>query len=264
MITTDYVPGSPCWLDLGAPDVPAAVRFYSAVFDWDFQSMAPHAPDHGIFQVDGKAAAGLGPLTEEGARSAWMIYFRTDDVDATDAAVRQGGGTVRVPPRDAGERGRMAQYTDPQGGQFAVFQPRAYAGLEAVDEPGALCWTELYTTDAAAAKRFYGSVFGWATEDIPLPGDDGMTYTLLAPSGLGQERRHGGLMQLAPEQLPVTDGRAYWHPVFASADCDVTVHKVTGGGGAVQMGPVDVEGVGRLAVCTDLAGADFVALTPSD
>lgn len=43
MLTTHYVPGSPNWLDLGAPDIDAAVAFYTGVFDWTFQSAGPEA-----------------------------------------------------------------------------------------------------------------------------------------------------------------------------------------------------------------------------
>lgn len=39
MITTDFVPGSPCWLDLGAPDVRAAAAFYGTVLGWEYESM---------------------------------------------------------------------------------------------------------------------------------------------------------------------------------------------------------------------------------
>jgi uncharacterized protein len=31
MITTDFVPGSPCRLDLGAPDIGAATAFYGSI-----------------------------------------------------------------------------------------------------------------------------------------------------------------------------------------------------------------------------------------
>ncbi|MBT2384698.1 VOC family protein [Streptomyces sp. ISL-11] len=263
MITTDFVPGSPCWLDLGAPDVPAAAAFYGAVFGWEFQSMGEEAPDYGFLKLGGRTVAGIGPLTEKGARSAWMIYFHTTDADATARNVEQAGGTIRLIPMDADSEGRMAQFSDPSGGQFAVWQPADTNGLEVVDEPGSLCWTELYTTDAAGAREFYGNLFGWDTEDMPLPGGGG-TYTLITPAGLGQERMQGGLMQLPSEHLTLTGGRPYWHPVFASADCDITVEKVRKAGGTVQMGPEDAEGVGRLAVCVDTAGADFVVLTPSD
>ncbi|UGY92455.1 VOC family protein [Streptomyces gobiensis] len=263
MITTDFVPGSPCWLDLGAPDVAAAAAFYGAVFDWEHQSFGPDAGGYGLFRLGGKTVGAVGPLTEEGARSAWTIYFNTPDADATAQAVAEAGGTVRVGPFDADGEGRMAQLSDPLGGQFAVWQPGSNQGLEAVDGTGTLSWTELYTTDAAAAKDFYGKLFGWQYEDVPLPGGGG-TYALITPSGLDPERMHGGIMQLAAEHLTLTGGRPYWHPVFGSADCDATVTRVTEHGGSVQMGPEDAEGVGRLAVCVDPSGADFVVLTPAE
>jgi predicted enzyme related to lactoylglutathione lyase len=263
VITTDFASGSPCWLDLGAPDVRAAADFYGSVFGWEFQPFSPEAADYGYFKLDGKTVGGLGPLTEEGARSAWMIYFCTPDADATTEAVQRSGGTVRVAPMDADGEGRMAQYTDPQGGQFAVWQPGATKGLDAVDKPGTLSWTELYTTDVAAAKDFYGNLFSWETQDMPLPGGGG-TYSLITPSGLPPERMHGGLMELPADQLTLSGGRPYWHPVFGSADCDATVARVTANGGRLQMGPEDAEGVGRLAVCIDRAGADFVVLTPAE
>ncbi|MFE7173212.1 VOC family protein [Streptomyces sp. NPDC057616] len=260
MITTDFAPGSPCWLDLGSPDVPAAAAFYGAVLGWDFESMGEGA-EGGMFRRDGKIVAGLGRLTEEGARSAWMIYYDVADVDATTQAVERAGGTVRVAPRDFGEQGRTAQYSDPSGGQFAVWQPGKITGFELADAPGSLFWTELYTTDAAAAKRFYGDVFGWQFGDMPMPGGGG-AYTLITPAGLPEERMHGGLMQFDPKDLSLNGGRPYWHPVFAVDDCDAAVAQTTAKGGSVQMGPVDMEGVGRMAVCVDPANADFVVLTP--
>ncbi|MER6086997.1 VOC family protein [Streptomyces bluensis] len=263
MITTDFVPGSPCWLDLGAPDVRAAAAFYSAVFGWDYESMGEGEDmEGGVFRKDGKVVAGLGKLTEEGARPAWMIYYSVTDVDAATQAVERAGGTVRVTPTDLGDWGRMAQYSDPLHGQFAVWQPGTDKGVELVDRPGSLCWTELYTTDAAAAKEFYGGVLGWQFSDMQLPGGGG-TYSLIAPAGLPPERMHGGLMELPKEHLALAHGRPYWHPVFAVTDCDAAVAKVTGNGGSVQMGPEDAEGVGRLAVCLDPANADFVVLTPT-
>ncbi|MGW8763652.1 VOC family protein [Streptomyces sp. NPDC055815] len=262
MLTTAFVPGSPCWLDLGAPDVPAAAAFYRAVLGWEYEPMGGEQDaEGGMFRSDGKIVAGLGRLTEPGARSAWMIYYCVTDADETTRAVEGAGGTVRVAPKSFGEEGRMAQYSDPLGGQFAVWQPGETQGVELVDEPVSLSWTELYTSDAAAAKEFYGGVLGWWFDDMDLPGDAG-TYSLITPAGLPAERMHGGLMQVAEADLALAHGKPYWHPVFAVADCDATVDKVNAHGGSVQMGPVDMEGVGRLAVCLDPSNADFVVLTP--
>ncbi|GLX21645.1 MULTISPECIES: VOC family protein [Streptomyces] len=260
MITTDYVPGSPCWLDLGTPDVPSAAAFYGAVFGWSYASMG--GMEGGVFRRDGKAVAGLGRLTEQGARSAWMVYFSVTDADAATRAVEAAGGTVRVAPMTLDDAGRMAQYSDPQGGQFAVWEPGTDRGAELVDEPGSLCWTELFTSDAAAAREFYGGVLGWRFSDMELPGGAG-TYALITPAGLPEERMHGGLMRLDGEHLALTRGRPYWHPVFAVADCDAAAASVTGHGGATRTGPQDVEGIGRLAVCLDPWNADFVVLAPA-
>ncbi|MFE9018740.1 VOC family protein [Streptomyces sp. NPDC007808] len=264
MITTEPTPGAPCWLDLGAPDVPAAASFYGSVLGWEYEPMGDaEGFEGGMFKKDGKTVAGLGKLTEEGARSAWMIYYRVTDADATTQAVERAGGTVRVAPMDLDDWGRMAQYSDPLGGQFAVWQPGKDTGIELADEAGSLSWTELMTSDAAGAKDFYGGLFGWQFSDMELPGGGG-TYTLITPAGLPEERMQGGLMQLPKEQLELTNGRPYWHPVFHVTDCDATVAQVTGNGGSVQMGPQDAEGVGRLAVCLDPSKADFVVLTPAD
>ena len=263
MITTDFIPGSPCWLDLGAVDVPATASFYSAVFGWEFQPLPEDPDNYGAFRLGGDIVAGIGKLTEKGARSAWMVYFHTPDAEATAREVERLGGTVRTAPADAGEAGRMAQLTDPQGGQFAVWQPRGTQGFDIADQPGALSWTELYTTDSEGAKQFYGGLFGWTAEDMHLPGEAAEAYTILTPAGGDQDRMHGGMMQLPAEHLTLTNGRPYWHPVFAVTDTDAALEALTRHGGSVQMGPEDAEGVGRLAVCLDPSGADFVVLTPS-
>ncbi len=260
MITTDFAPGSPCMLDLGVPDVPAAAAFYGAVLGWDYEPMGDGEDvEGGMFSTNGKMVAGLGKLTEEGARPAWMIYYTVTDADATTAAVESAGGTVRVPPMDLEQWGRMAQYSDPLGGQFAVWQPGESKGVDLVDEQGSLCWTELYTSDAAAAKEFYGGVLGWQYSDTQMPGGEG-TYTMITPSGLPEERMHGGLMEVGEDDLALAGGRPYWHPVFAVADCDAAVAQVREHGGKVQMGPENAQGVGRMAVCLDPFGADFVVL----
>ncbi|MBQ0985784.1 VOC family protein [Streptomyces sp. F63] len=263
MITTDFVTGSPFWIDLGTPDVEATAAFYGAVLDWEFRPTGPEAGGYGLFRRDGRVVAAAGRLTEEGARPAWTVYFLTPDAEAAAQTVEQAGGSVRVPPSDMGGEGRMAQLTDPLGGQFAVWQPGSETGLESVDAPGALCWVELYTTDATAAQEFYRGLLGWETQDMDMPGGGGGSYTLVAPGGLGQERMHGGIMELPAEQLKPTGGRPYWHPVFAVEDCDATVARVGEHGGTVPMGPETAEGVGRMAVCADPFGADFVVLTPS-
>jgi predicted enzyme related to lactoylglutathione lyase len=259
MLTTDSVPGTPNWLDIGAPDIDAAVAFYTGVFGWTFQSAGPEAGGYGFFQLDGRTVGAIGPLTEEGANSAWTVYFHTPDADATAKAVRQAGGAVRMAPDDVFTAGRMAAFTDSKGADFAVWQPRDTGGLEAVMEPNTLCWTELYTTDAAAAKEFYGSVFSWTSQDMPMGG--GMSYSVVsAPGGgKGEDTGHGGIMQLQKEHLEA-GSEPEWHPYFGVEDCDATFTAATDRGATAQMPPTDVPGVGRLAMLLDPSGAPFALI----
>ncbi|MEU9984372.1 VOC family protein [Streptomyces sp. NPDC050856] len=259
MLTTDGVPGTPIWLDLGAPDTAAAAAFYRAVFGWTFRSAGPEAGGYGFFQHDGRTVGALGPLTERGAGSAWTTYFTTTDADAAAQAVRQAGGTVRVPPADVFTAGRMAAFTDPTGAGFAVWQPGDIKGLEAVMEPDTLCWTELYTTDAAAAKAFYRAVFSWDYEDMEMGGD--LVYSVVSAPGGGRggDSGQGGIMQLPRENL-AAGSTSEWHPYFGVTDCDATFARATGNGATALIPPTDAPGVGRLAMLQDPAGAPFALI----
>jgi len=257
MLTTKYVPGTPNWVDLGAPDVDAAVRFYSGLFGWQFQSAGPDAGGYGMFTLGGKTVAAVGPLAEPGAASSWTIYFETADANATADAVRQAGGTVKAEPLDVFTAGRMAQFTDAAGALFAVWQPGETVGLDAVTDPGTLCWTELHTTDPAAAKSFYQAVFGWATQDMPM-GD--FSYTVIRPAGGGDDSSQGGIVPLSPE-MAAAGMSARWLPYFEVADCDAVVANATEHGGTVTAPAQDVPGVGRFASLTDPSGAAFNVIT---
>ena len=251
MLSTDYVPGSPDWLDLASSDTEASASFYTTLFGWAFASAGPAAGGYGFFQQDGRTVAALGPLTEDGAGTTWTIYFTTLDADRTTSLVESAGGLVRFAPFDIFTNGRMAGYTDPTGADFAVWQPRDTTGLDAVNDPGALCWTECYSTDAQAAKAFYRAVFEWQEQDVPF-GDD--TYTVLTPAGGGTDDGQGGIMQLGPEQT-AAGTTSHWLPYFEVTDPDACVAQAEKLGATVRIPPTDVHGVGRLAQFTDPHGA---------
>lgn len=259
MLTTHYVPGAPNWLDLGAPDIDAAVAFYTGVFGWTFQSAGPDSGGYGFFQKGGKTVAAVGPLTAEGANPAWTVYFHTSDADATGRAVEQAGGTVRFPAMDVFTAGRMAGFTDSAGAEFAVWQPGDVQGLETVMEPDTMCWVELHTKDVAAAKSFYRSVFSWDYQDMSM--GDGMVYTVVSAQGGGEgdDTSHGGIMQLPKENVEAGAG-SEWHPYFGVDDCDATFAAATGRGATVLMPPSNAPGVGRLALLKDPDGAVFALI----
>jgi uncharacterized protein len=258
MLSTNFRPGAPNWVDLGTSDTAAAAAFYGALFGWEFRSAGPDAGGYGMFTKDGKTVAAAGPLAQPGAAPSWTLYFYAPDADATADAVRTAGGTVRTEPMDIGPQGRMAQFSDPAGAEFAVWQPGRITGLEAVNDAGTLCWTELHTTDVAAAAGFYASVFGWASEDAPM-GD--FSYTVLRPADGDGSSGHGGIMPIGPAMAG--GAAAQWWPYFEVADCDATLTEAVTRGGTVIVAIQHIPGVGQFAMLADPAGAPFAIITSS-
>ncbi|WP_069812980.1 VOC family protein [Streptomyces sp. TP-A0874] len=253
MLTTQYVTGAPNWIDLATPDIPASAVFYRDLFGWERESLGPHAGGYGLYKLDGRTVAATGPLTEEGARSAWTVYFMAPDVDATTEAVQQAGGTVRTGPTDVFTAGRLAAYSDPTDARFAVWQPGENDGLQLVGAVGALEWTELFTPDPDAARAFYGSVFGWRTAEVPFAGTE---YTLISPPDGGQDATQGGIMPQTPGAEP------HWLVYFSVPDCDAAVERALALGGSLKVEPVEVEEDGsRYARLADPFGAEFAVIS---
>ncbi|MFE3068745.1 VOC family protein [Streptomyces sp. NPDC059247] len=255
MLGTRFTTGSPTWIDLGSPDTAAAAAFYGAVLGWEFRSAGPEAGGYGFFQQDGRTVAALGPLTEEGAESAWTVYFGTPDADATQRAAESAGGAVRLPASDVMEAGRMAALTDPAGARFAVWQPGTTRGLDRTSETNTLVWVELHTGDPEAALGFYRTLFGWRWAEMTVPG---MTYRVVSTAeGDQQDASFGGVAELRDAAEP-----ARWVPYFAVEDADASVRSVQGNGGSVLMPAADVPDVGRIAWLADPSGATFAVLKP--
>ncbi|MFE9256698.1 VOC family protein [Streptomyces sp. NPDC006879] len=257
MLTTDYLNGSPCWVDLATPDTAGADTFYSGLFGWDFLAGGPEVGGYGMFRLGQKTVAGGMAVAEDQGRPAWTLYFQSQDADATAEAVRAAGGGVLSEPMDVMDFGRMAIFTDPAGAPFATWQPGRTPGLDAVTEVATLCWTELYTPDTEEACRFYSAVFGWEAVRVPFAGG---TYTMVKPAGTTDDAAFGGLVPVGAD--PVEDTRSpYWSPYFEVADCDRTAAQAELLGGKVRMPPVTMEDVGRFAKIADPYGARFAVIT---
>ncbi|MQS15222.1 VOC family protein [Streptomyces kaniharaensis] len=108
------------------------------------------------------------------------------------------------------------------------------------------CWVELGTSDPAAAKSFYGELFGWRAETDPRPEAGGYTQMLLGDAPAA------AVTPLYTPQQPTA-----WTVSFAVPDADVTVAMVQDAGGSVLMEPAEVFDLGRYAVVADPSGAVF-------
>jgi predicted enzyme related to lactoylglutathione lyase len=108
---------------------------------------------------------------------------------------------------------------------------------------------EIPADDLARAKKFYSSVFGWKTEDVP-----GMEYTMAHTVEIGQDRMpkqagaiNGGMMKKnATVKAPVI--------TIDVKDIDKAIEKVVKAGGKLAMEKQKVMDMGYNAYVRDSEG----------
>jgi predicted enzyme related to lactoylglutathione lyase len=111
---------------------------------------------------------------------------------------------------------------------------------------GAFSWSELMTSDPEAACKFYGQLFGWRVETSDMGSGP---YHVLK---IG-DTSVGGIMG-KPPGTPA-DMPSLWGCYVTVRQLDETLAAVERLGGAVLMPPMEVQGVGRMAVIRDPQGA---------
>jgi predicted enzyme related to lactoylglutathione lyase len=190
---SSYPPGTPCWIDLAAPDIDAAKSFYGGLFGWESQEVGSTEETRGyhFFTLNGKLVAGFGP-PGEGEPPSWRSYVAVEDAGETAGKAKEAGGEVLLDSTEVLDVGRMAVFRDTEGAVICAWQPARHHGAELANEPGAFSWAELATRDPDAAKSFYSAVFGWNTVDREM---GPITYVELQVDG----RAVGGM-------LPLTEG----------------------------------------------------------
>ena len=115
---------------------------------------------------------------------------------------------------------------------------------------GSFCWIELATSDQAAAKNFYGALFGWTPNDMPMgPGE---FYTIFRLEG----RDAAAGYTLRPDQR-AQHVPPHWMIYIMVESVDDSAAKVLQLGGQVIVAPFDVMDAGRMAVIQDPTGAYF-------
>jgi predicted enzyme related to lactoylglutathione lyase len=269
-----YIPGVPCWIDTSQPDPEAVLDFYSGLFGWEFEDTMPADSEGKYFiaRIRGGEVAAVSSQPEGAPPMAtWNTYIWVESADETASKVTEAGGQVMVEPFDVMDAGRMAVLADAEGAVFCVWQAKQHTGARIVNEHGALNFNGLNTRDAEAAKRFYGSVFGWQT--LTLPG--GFEMWTLPGYGDYLERDNPGLRQRVAEMggmpgfedvvasiQPIADDHrdmpAHWSVTFGVDDAEAVAQRATQLGGQVLVPPFDAPWA-RLTGIADPGGAAFLA-----
>ena len=114
---------------------------------------------------------------------------------------------------------------------------------------GSFCWFECASTNPDAAREFYASLFDWKVTQVAMAGDMGGHYTIFRIGG-------GDIAGLFPMTGPMFErAQSHWSTYVASDDVDASTETARKLGATVIAEPMDVEGVGRVAVLQDPTGA---------
>ena len=101
------------YVTLQVEDIERAVRFYGALFKWEFDSSPK-----GAHVKNTKLPIGLNP---GGPANASFVYFRVPDINAVTKQIAELGGAIRE--RMESPAGLMAVCIDDQDTIFSLWQP---------------------------------------------------------------------------------------------------------------------------------------------
>ncbi len=251
--------GAICWYELFTRDIAAAKAFYPKVVGWTPYECGVGMPDAEVYHgwMNGQAhIGGMVAITKDTptvGHPQWIAYVNVADVDEAAALVPTLGGRVLVAPFDYPHVGRMAQVADPSGATIYLYKGTPNNGsIKGADGiPGFFCWTDLITSDAPAAERFYKGVVKWQTWSMPM-GDS--TYTVWMMPGRDMSDKSAGVGGMTPTS---SAAKSAWIPYITVSSVDEATARVTANDGTVTSPPHDIPGAGRSSVCVDPTGAAF-------
>ena len=247
-----YVNNKFCWHGIITGDIEKAKAFYTDTIGWGTTSM--EMGDETATMVTAadvpRAHIMLPPM--EGVPNHISSYLRVEDVDAGVEAAVASGGKVVTPPTDI-PPGRFSAVASPSGAVFLLFHEADEASAQ--NPPpgnGAIHWVELHSTDIDKDVEWLTKSFGLSTSTMDMP--QGGTYHMLNDG----DTMVGGAMQGMNPDAP-----SHWLVWIAVDDVDACLGRIKDKGGNVFNDPMDMEGVGRMAVAADNQGAVFGVITPA-
>jgi uncharacterized protein len=105
--------------ELPAQDTDRAKAFWSAVGDWQFGDSA--MPDFDYFMVQTAPEQGGAVYASQGGEKGPIVYFDTDDIDASISKVKELGGSAEEKMPVPG-MGWFVACKDNQGTSFSLWQ----------------------------------------------------------------------------------------------------------------------------------------------
>lgn len=117
--------------------------------------------------------------------------------------------------------------------------------------PNAFVHQELNTTDPEKARSFYGQLFDWTLEDMPMGGMG--TYTVIKVG----DKTVGGVMK-----HPVPGAPSMWLAYVGVDDIRASTDKAKSLGATILQDAVDIPTIGIFSILQDPTGAVIALFQP--
>lgn len=245
-------PGRFVWVDLMTREGARADAFYSALFGWSIEQRTVHG------YLYREVTAGPGPIggiidEPDVPMAQWLPYVAVADVDVAVAKCRELGGSVTRKSAEHPHGGRCAVLADAEKAEFAVYcgDPGHPGADPELTTAGRVCWNELWAKDGEEACRFYGELFGWRTQGMPME-----------PQGTYHLQLLGEHLAAGITQNPNPDSVARWITYFQVDDLAVSTQRALQLRAKKRAGPIDLPGIGTFTLITDPLGATLALFQP--
>jgi predicted enzyme related to lactoylglutathione lyase len=121
--------GQASWHELMTTDAPAAMKFYSEVFNWqpsETMDMGPMGKYHMFNRPHGMIGGMMNkPPEMANIPPNWQIYFLVPDINAAVERIKANGGQVLNGPMEVPGGDMVLNAMDPQGAAFALHARKA-------------------------------------------------------------------------------------------------------------------------------------------
>lgn len=104
------------YFEIPVTDVDRAIKFYKAVFNFDFEKDTIDNNEMALFPFTENGSGISGALAKgeiyKPSKTGTLIYFKTENIDETLRLALQYGGKILYPKTSNGELGFVAEFED--------------------------------------------------------------------------------------------------------------------------------------------------------
>ncbi len=239
------LPGKFVWADLVTDDVPAAKKFYTQLFGWNYR----YVGDYVVACNDDHSLGGMFQRprpNDQSAQPRWFGYISVSNVEQAKTTVIQSGGRVLQEPQSFPKRGEQAVFADPEGAMFGVVKSSSGDLPDFLADPGDWIWIQLLSRDSRTAAEFYRTIGGYTV--VENVATNRQSDYVLASEGYARAT-------VRTIQTTNTKVQPTWLPFVRVKNVAETVALAKQIGGKVLIGPDPEVLNGNVAVIADPTGA---------